>query len=953
MADSLDYWQERLERHFEALKISRSQSGLPLFALEHGLNSADTEEISIKLRARLKSGAQLGPHWLLWTVYAAEQGYTYEGGEYWQSFEEATPGWDNTDRYRISAWFSRFQKNYNGFKPYGHWASHFRIIAWPITHAVLPRYLQRQFAQTLYALRFELARLKTIEPKAIGCLLATNVYDASTRFEQFLQQEELVGRLVLALLHQQDIGEGEEPLLIATLDRIVCDLETIRNAHDWIRETSRVVSDRFKGLGKAKDFYSSNLVLENATNVDNEVCPDIRPDLCLYYRGKGAWDLQIDIPSFRDIAALSPNIREFLKQTRCLLNGSSVRKPGGWLLSGRRQAVLKEWPDPEQPLIDFEKPNGVMAHLLENECLMEKGPYWLFLLGKDGIARAITSLTIRPGYEYIVASRSSYEDLLEDMETCAINCLGINAIHMFVPQEPSEAWVKWLKNKGFTIARTIHVWPAGLPGRRWDGEGKSEWLTTERPSIGIVSDHHVETYQVSLNDKESLVVNAGKPGSPTFIQLSELPPGRHFLTIRAQHNGSISGRVTFHEGYLGLSVREPNPWMPGSASHVGLIVSVDPHDTALDAFWENECALSVFGPPSRQVTPYVSLQNAGEEELFNAQVCDPLELPITPAIWRKRFSDFLRREKCEWDYLEASSGMLVLDGGDLGRYSMRFEHEVLPLRWVIRQNDEGLSIRLVDDTGQRYDEPECYFFEMEQPRVGRRLNLSEAIKDQPVKSPGGLFVVKTSEYRSAVIVSAGLTGIGLEGLGVHPTHGHISSEPQAIFELLNELRCWYTARVTGYLAGARRLQVTNRLMLGVLGIMAGWDWSRAEEKLIKGGDLSYYMDRLHSLALKKSGFASAVRLKAPLVIGGQDALTVWYFELSKRFAICFDEELCNFVVDLASRPHSLPSLYLESLPDLIRRALSHKDLIRGARLAVFSRMIATGCQPTLFPEANL
>jgi len=952
MSVSLDQWQERMERHFLALSKSRAASGLPLFALEHGLSVAETEEIGAQLRAQLVRRSRLAPHWLLWTIYAAEQGYTYEGGEYWQSFEEATPGWDNRDRYRISSWFSRFQRTYNGFKPHGPWASHFSIIAWPITHAVLPRYLQRQFAHTLYVLRFQLARLNSIEPAAIGRLLATNVFDASTRLEQFLQQEELVGRMVLALLHQQEVGEGEEPLLPATLDRIVCDLESIRNARGWLKETGRVVSKRFKGLSKGSRFHTPNGIQELETDFANQLRPDIRPDLRLHYKGEGAWDLQIDIPSFKDIAALNPEVRNFLKNTRCVLNGGSLRKPAGWLLSGRRQAVLREWPDPERPLINFEKPNGTVAHLLQTECRMEQGPHWLFRIGRDGIARGITSRIVRPGYEYIIASMSPSIELIEGMKSCAVNCPNIHAIRFNVPQELSNAHEHWIKEKGFELARTIRVWPTGFPGRRWDGEGKSEWLTTERPCIGIVSDHHVETYQISLDGKECLVVNAGEPGTPTFLQLSELQPGRHFLTIRAQQLNATSNRPPLHEGYLELRVREPEPWMPGSTSHSGLIVSVDPHDAALNTFWENDCALSVFGPPSRRVTPYVVLQSAGEEEIFHGQVCGPLELPITPAIWEKRFSDFLRREKCEWEFLEASLGKLILDGGDLGRYVVRFEHEVRPLRWVIRQSGGGLSIRLVDETGQEDVEPECYFFDMEKPRVGRRLNLSEAFEGRPVESPGGLFVAKAQDYRSSVIVSTGLTGGGLGGLGVHPKHGHISRQPQVIFELLKDVYCWYSAPVTGYLAGARRLQVANRLMFGVVGMMAGWDWSRTEEKLTSGGDVAFCMDRLHDLALKKGGFASAVRLKAPQLIGDQDALSSWYFELSKRFAICFDKELCRFAVDFASRPHLLLSLYPDSLPDLLQRAQSYQNLIRGARLAVFSRMTVAGRQPTLFPEAT-
>ena len=40
-------------------------------------------------------------------------------------------------------------------------------------------------------------------------MIATNVSHVTTRFEQFLQQEELVGRIVLSILHR-DPRQGEE-----------------------------------------------------------------------------------------------------------------------------------------------------------------------------------------------------------------------------------------------------------------------------------------------------------------------------------------------------------------------------------------------------------------------------------------------------------------------------------------------------------------------------------------------------------------------------------------------------------------------------------------------------------------------------------------------------------------------------------------------------------------------
>lgn len=143
----LEKWQERLEGHFASLAHSRSASGLPTFALEHGLEDHELEGIASHLLSRLKAGFPLSTHWLLWVIYATERGYSYAGDEYWHSFEEQTPNWSLVDRDRVVPWFTKFHKTYHGVVPSGPWASHFKIIAWPITHAILPRYLQRQFAR--------------------------------------------------------------------------------------------------------------------------------------------------------------------------------------------------------------------------------------------------------------------------------------------------------------------------------------------------------------------------------------------------------------------------------------------------------------------------------------------------------------------------------------------------------------------------------------------------------------------------------------------------------------------------------------------------------------------------------------------------------------------------------------------------------------------------------------
>ena len=81
MPGPLEDSQERLEGHFSGLAASRSGTGFPIFALEHGLTPAEFEDITRLRHSRLAAGQRLLPHWLLWVVYATEQGYAYDGHE--------------------------------------------------------------------------------------------------------------------------------------------------------------------------------------------------------------------------------------------------------------------------------------------------------------------------------------------------------------------------------------------------------------------------------------------------------------------------------------------------------------------------------------------------------------------------------------------------------------------------------------------------------------------------------------------------------------------------------------------------------------------------------------------------------------------------------------------------------------------------------------------------------
>jgi hypothetical protein len=196
--DLLRHFQATLDTHFRNLHESRSklEPASPVFALEHDLSETNLLLLLGAVRAVIAQGLQARHRlqWLPFVVYAAEEGYDYVGDEYWQSFEQATPGWRNDQRPWLKEQFLKFAKEYGGAVPTGAFAKNFTIIAWPITHAVLPTYLQRQLAQLLYEFRTGLSTSLLSDHHELGIRLAVRAQGYTERFRIFCQNTELLGQ---------------------------------------------------------------------------------------------------------------------------------------------------------------------------------------------------------------------------------------------------------------------------------------------------------------------------------------------------------------------------------------------------------------------------------------------------------------------------------------------------------------------------------------------------------------------------------------------------------------------------------------------------------------------------------------------------------------------------------------------------------------------------------------
>lgn len=937
MSMPLEYWQERLERHYQALASMRDGHGLPLFAFEHGLSAEETRQIGELLRAHLQAGKErLGKYWLLWVVYATEFGYDYAGDEYWQSFEEQTPGWEPHHRYSLTRWFKKFQAKYHGFIPTGTWAAHFSNIAWPITHAILPKYLQYQFASTLYQQRYRLAGLKTLDSVSVGRLLAAHTYHATTRFEKFLQQEELTGRIVLALLGQFP-QDGHEPIYPKTLDRIVADLDNVRRTSRWLRDTRKTVIDRFKGIGQGTgpSARTARSFTRDETQSDTLVQPDIRPNILLRYSGAGKWAVALEVPNFASVAALHSDLRSFLKRTRCRLAGGTDTKPAGWTLSGNRIGIIKSWPDAGKPLLTFQQRNDTLDHLLQTDCRMSSGPNWLFRIGADGRAREIRGLNVHPGAAYIFVSTHELDTPTNSFfAACALECDGVYAVRITVSESLSADDINQLKALGLEIARTIRVWPVGLPCRSWYGEGQSEWLTTECPQLGIVHDHPVKSYLVHLDEEIRISIDAPDSGRPVFVQLDPLPAGKHRVTVTAQRRALSNAEERPLTGYIDLKVREPEPWVPGVPAHTGLVINLEPYDANLDEFWANKVDLSINGPENHSVTCMLSLQTGSGERILSKQIGQVLDLPVSAKTWHKQFYKFLEEhEEAGWDCLEASSGTLAIQGGELGQYLLRFDRNVIPVRWITRRLHGQVVLRLIDDTGLENDAT-CQFFSMDHPTKAESPEVSELLAGILPEPPGGLYIATHGEHSDGIIISNIAENSGFQALGVSPEYTDVESGFTSIPIAIRTMTSWINARFAGSIVEYRRNQIVKKLHSVIYLRLCGQGWANAESAFIRNPDYSKNKDRLYYKIMgKPSGFGSVLERDHEIFMEDISAAINWYYELACRYDIRTTKELCEFSVRLACVPYTLPRINDIDLDLLVQNSMSNLSILKGVRYA--------------------
>ncbi len=932
---SLDDTEAILREHFAALAVAKKSAGLghPVFALEHCLPNYETEALGAALGESLGRARHLAdPYWVCWVVHAAEQGYEFDGLEYWQSFADSVPNWSSRgDRSQLRRWFKAFAQTYGGAEPSGAWSIHYRNICWPVTNALLPRDLQVQLAQCLFNARHQLARAYDLPSERVGQLIQRHSQAPSSRFEWFLQQHDLVGRIVHALLQG---GESQSVLHAPTLHRIIGDLNSKRHAREWLKDAQRLyVPYQFRVSGQRTDFMHPaqgrvELSLAGQSGADERAL--LVPRLALRHVGQEKWHASLLVPSFQGLVQLHPNLRSHLErasvQISCHNEGASQAVA---VLAGQpRERRLRRWPLEGEALLKFAPPNPALDLIVSAECQLKHSSVWLFKRIGEGNATQITGLNVLAGNDYIVVARDSGR-ISGLGRAVAIECEGAHGVALELPGVITTQREAALQAAGLVVRRTISIRPVGLLPRQWNDEGLGEWLTTEAACFAIDRDHDFDSYQIAIDGEPAQTFDCGNERT-IYLQLSQLTAGRHQVSISTRRTlVKATGKIikTCGTFELQMMVRPPSTWVPGTLCHQALVIEVHPLNPALDDLVEERLTLGIQGDHARSVDVRLVLHDTSGNALERHELLHH-RLPITEDVWLKALHDFLSRANATQDFLSASGGYVLIESEDLGEYRISLRHEPRPLRWAMKSVRNDAWLRLINEGTD--GDVRIERFDFARPTVSVSVASDHAVQGIDMSSVNGLFIAHAEDGHYAVVACGREAGRGLDAWKVDVDMQQLQrvADEQT---LIAHYSTWAGAKPAHTIARLKQRQVLEAMHQHMLFWSCGEPWMRRETELIEQPSAGAW-DRLERAVWPNAPMTYAISLVRgwqEAASSSPDGLRLHYLKVSKIYRVASDDEAIKRGWHLATAPGALVGL------QPLNAAINARDfaaLVRGARL---------------------
>lgn len=825
---TLKDWQARLSAHFAHLCDERKNRGVhtTVYALEHGLNEDEVADLKREIHLFLQNSGPDRRHYLAWAVYSAEVGYQYSGEEYWNTFGRLTPRWYSSYRDEIRDAYQEFHRNFKATRPRGPWAEHFKIICWPITHAILPQDLQRELAQLLYELRGSFTLQLLHDAESFGKHIKNAAWNSGARFRKFAEDHLLLGQISTALL-LSDEDKKNALILPSTLERVTQDLDRNRKSKEWLsyaRQRAYQINIRGLARGGFDNKSGSNLTAASLTTTQREIAElGLEPDLFLIKTGPNTWAVRLKLPDLSRLVRRYETLRSAVANQRCTIAGTPPRTfPGVYLLYGNQEVSLIRWPASDEVLIKFEEPHKDLDYLLTTEALLRPGPRWLFKISGDGTARYIKTGVVKPASSYVLVNRDghSWPPVLNST-VAVVNCEGITAVQFDVPEVVSKIYSEELGSFSLHVSGGLEVAPVALPAAKWDDAGLGEWLSTDQPLIRISADFEVDGVLLNLVGPSPAKLELTQPAWPVLVDLGKLEAGVYELHVLVSRPGSEA----LISGHLQFTIRVPRVWTGDQTRATAFSARISPAEPTLDEFWEERVTVELLGPHNHQADGEIRFFSNESDTPIYEQQFGPLQLPCTTTAWSQAWENITADIHAQNAY-DASSECELVFSCELGRNVLRAIRESKPLRWIVKRGNSGYFLRFEQLDDQLPVEFSRYAFRTPTER--------STVSEDPfsgfrVSEDGGLFVATSGQETASVVIPPAIHSFKyLSADVIVPENTRSEMSINAIVQILE---LWSCARSVGNRFFQKRTNaVLDALNHELIRLLCGNEWLTGEAK---------------------------------------------------------------------------------------------------------------------------
>ena len=827
-SNELSVMHGRLAAHFSDLREQRDAlgSGTPVFGLEHGLSDMELAALESAVRSAVRHHGFPAEAWLPLVIYAAELGYRYSGDEYWQTFEAQTPGWaQSPNRECVRSVFEKFSDTFGGARPSGAWANWFSIISWPVTHAVLPADLQRQFARLLSDCGTALTADLLADPAALGLKLAARAGHYSSRFQIFAQNTDLLGQVAAALLSDDD--EESPYLLKSTLRRIARSVSAERQARKWLQDArwnARLVRTRGflpEERGPAGPAGPRPISVPGVTD----------PVLSLRW-GPDGWTAWLSLPDLSVLAERLPGIHDELGRLRPLVAGASrAVLPRGQLLFPGQPVRLATWPDEHAPLVQLERGQRGTNALLAGECALRPGP-WVFRVRDTGQATEIRGKTVHPAGHYVLLRRDAVEPACLPSWVTPARCRtgGIHAYDVRVPPVIDDLRADWSRSLGLAVQADVSIRPAGVVAADWDGDGTASWHSGEDVILAVRSTRSI-SYCIFETAGARHILEWPAGTDEIFVTVTGLNIGAHEARVSLMRAEDDEPTV---RGTFVMIVRDPSSRPPGGTLREGLALIASPATPTLPEIWDGRADVQVVGPPGIRARAEIALADRHHKVIASQDFF--VKIPLDVRGWRSFVATRLRESLAlRRAYDEAETCVITVSDRRLGAAELRCEREFAPLRWIVGIHQGDPFARLINNTENGAVTLSLFAFSTpDQPAP------IIPAADGCIREPaGGLLRAQADGFEAAVILPPKIRyladfqragGIRPEA-GTTRETGQRSDAAEEVRHLVDVARMWASAALPANpLAQHERRSVLRAVTSHIACLVSGHYWAHLEQR---------------------------------------------------------------------------------------------------------------------------